>query len=73
MPDAIVVQVFHLIHGHNLEGALEISPGVYVGGDAAAVKAVGEGLLPANDFKFFSGACIWEGDELQKEIDKGAW
>jgi hypothetical protein len=34
------MQVFHILHGHNLEGAVEVAPGVYVGGEAAAVKAV---------------------------------
>jgi hypothetical protein len=39
---ACVLQVFHILHGHNLEGAEELAPGVYVGGEAAAVKAVGD-------------------------------
>jgi hypothetical protein len=33
----------------------------------------GGGLIPADNFKFFCGAMVWEGSELQQEIDKGAW
>jgi hypothetical protein len=47
--------------------------GVYTGGEAAAVSAVGQGMLPAVDFKFFAGALVWQDNELQREIDKGAW
>lgn len=66
-------QVFHVLHGHNLEGSLEVAPGVYVGGEAAAVTAVRERLIPAADFKFYCGAMVWEGNELQEQIKKGAW
>ncbi|KAF6253736.1 hypothetical protein COO60DRAFT_1545112 [Scenedesmus sp. NREL 46B-D3] len=65
--------VFHILHGHNLEGAVEVAPGVYVGGEAAAVKAAGGGLIPTDNFKFFCGAMVWEGSELQQEVARGAW
>uniref|UniRef100_A0A383VTF1 YqgE/AlgH family protein n=1 Tax=Tetradesmus obliquus TaxID=3088 RepID=A0A383VTF1_TETOB len=65
--------VFHILHGHNLEGSVALAPGVYVGGEAAAVKAVAGGLIAADNFKFFCGAMVWEGSELQQEIDKGKW
>lgn len=69
----MLLQVFHVVHGHNLEGAMEVVPGVYVGGETAAVNAVRDGLIPVGDFKFFSGAMVWARDELQREIDQGAW
>jgi len=47
--------------------------GVYTGGEAAAVQAVKDGLLPSGDFKFFAGALVWQDSELQQELDKGAW
>jgi putative AlgH/UPF0301 family transcriptional regulator len=34
---------------------------------------VNDGLIPADNFKFFSGNMGWEAGELQREIDKGAW
>lgn len=47
--------------------------GVYTGGEAAAVQAVRQERLPAVDFKFFAGALVWQDDELQREVNKGAW
>lgn len=47
--------------------------GVYTGGEAAAVQAVQQGLLPASDFKFFAGAVMWLDGELEKELNQGAW
>lgn len=47
--------------------------GVYTGGEAAAVQAVRQEELPATDFKFYAGALVWQDDELQREVDKGAW
>jgi hypothetical protein len=46
---------------------------VYTGGEASAVSSVVAGQLPAVDFKFFAGALVWQDDELQQELDKGAW
>lgn len=48
-------------------------PGVYHGGERAAVKAVQGGLLSQESFKFFAGALVWEGNQLQEEVDRGAW
>lgn len=47
--------------------------GVYTGGDAAAVQAVKTGGLTAAEFKFFAGALVWQDNQLQQELDKGAW
>lgn len=91
------------------QGAVEVVPGIYHGGEAAAVAAVRNGQLPAGSFKFFCGvswsakgsddcvrlgwrmarphevsmlvpllltalqAMVWQGNELQREIDRGAW
>ena len=66
--------MLHVMHGHRqLEGAVEIVPGVFLGGEAAATDAVRTGALTAATFKFFSGALVWGPGQLQAEVDKGAW
>ncbi|GAX79802.1 hypothetical protein CEUSTIGMA_g7242.t1 [Chlamydomonas eustigma] len=66
-------QVIHLLHGHPLPGAQEVVPGIFMGGELAAAKEVGEGRLRAEDFRFFAGALVWDEGELDKEAEKGCW
>lgn len=49
-----------MLHGYDLPRSVEIVPGVYVGGEAAALSLVaprgsGEGGPEPDEFKFFSG------------------
>jgi glucose-6-phosphate 1-epimerase/putative transcriptional regulator len=66
-------QIIHIMHGFRLERAVEVVPGVFVGGEAAATGEVQARRLPAEPFKFFAGAVVWEGGQLQQEVDDGAW
>ncbi|KAG2485122.1 hypothetical protein HYH03_016109 [Edaphochlamys debaryana] len=66
-------QVIHLMHGHRLEGSVQVCPGVFLAGEAAATSAVEGGRLPAADFKFFAGALTWGPGELEAQVAAGAW
>jgi putative AlgH/UPF0301 family transcriptional regulator len=67
------VQVFQLLHGHPLEGSVEVVPGVRLGGEAAAVAEVAAGNLSAADFRFFSGAMVWGPGQLDAQVQQGVW
>jgi len=67
-------EVVHLIHGHKrLEGAQEIVPGIYCGGERAALQAVSAGELKGNDFRFFAGCMFWEPGQLAQEVASAGW
>jgi len=65
--------VIHLIHGHRLPKAVEVVPGVFMGGEVAAAEEVCEGRLPAEDFRFFAGAVVFDAGEVDRQAKSGAW
>jgi putative AlgH/UPF0301 family transcriptional regulator len=67
------VQVFQLLHGHPLDGSVEVVPGVRLGGEAAAVAEVAAGKVSAADFRFFSGAMVWGPGQLDAQVQQGVW
>lgn len=69
----VAQQVLHLLHPHRLEGSQELVPGVFLGGEAAATRAVLAGELDPLDFKFFAGATLWESGQAEREVAQGAW
>lgn len=66
-------QMVHLLHGQVLPRAVEVVPGVFMGGDAGASDAVSKGLATPEQFKFFAGAVVWDEGQLQMEVDMGVW
>ena len=61
-----------MIHGEpELPGARPIGRGCYVGGVASAVRAVEEGALPPDRFKFFFKTVEWLPNQLQMQVDAG--
>ncbi|KAJ9532343.1 hypothetical protein QJQ45_010360 [Haematococcus lacustris] len=48
-------QVVHLMHPHPLPKAVQVVPGIFLGGEATAAEEVAAGRLAADSFKFFSG------------------
>ena len=61
-----------MIHGEpELPGAREVGRGVYMGGVASAVRAVEEGALPPDRFKFFYKTVEFLPDQLQAQVDSG--
>jgi putative transcriptional regulator len=73
MHPAAMLQIIHIMHGHRLHEAAEVVPGVFVGGEEAATDEVQDGRMDPSQFKFFSGAVVWDAGQLQQEIDDGAW
>ncbi|KAG1668845.1 hypothetical protein FOA52_004940 [Chlamydomonas sp. UWO 241] len=66
--------VIHVVHGHGgLEGAIEIVPGIFTGGEVAASAAVADGDHIAEDFRFHAGAVVWDRGELDAQAAQGAW
>ena len=43
-----------MLHGQPLARAVEVVPGVWVGGEAAAAEMVESGKMRADDFRFFA-------------------
>lgn len=66
-------QSMYFLHGHDLPGAEEIMPGVFMGGLDAAAEEVLKGTLPASDFRFFVGRVDWQPGTLEKEVEGGLW
>jgi putative transcriptional regulator len=69
----VAQQVLHLLHGHRIDGAQQLVPGVFLGGERDATARVGKGELDPAAFKFFAGATLWEAGALERECAKGAW
>lgn len=63
----------HVMHGHRLEGAEEVVPGIFMGGLEAAAREVREGRLTPMDFRFFVGRVEWLPGKLGVEVEKREW
>ncbi|CAI7911455.1 unnamed protein product [Closterium sp. NIES-53] len=63
----------YFMHGHDLPGAKEVMPGVFMGGLEAAAEQVLLGKMPSSDFRFFVGQVEWQPGKLQEEVDAGLW
>jgi putative transcriptional regulator len=64
------------LHGRaDVEGSVEVLPGVYLGGyDSACelVKQDAEACGP-DEFKFFARYCGWAPGQLESECERGVW
>ena len=61
-----------MLHGeHELPGARDVGRGVYVGGVSNAARAVAEGALPPDRFKFFYKSVEWLPRQLEGQIGAG--
>jgi putative transcriptional regulator len=72
------VQKENLYFVHNkgdlLPTAIELSPGLYWGGDIEKVKMlITMGLITEKDIKFFLGYSGWGKYQLEGEIDEKSW
>ena len=66
----------HFIHriGDLIEGSIEITNGIFWGGDIEQVNLLlKEGKATAADFKFFIGYSGWGAFQLEIEMDQKAW
>jgi len=63
-----------MVHGEfELPGAVEVGQGVYTGGVDAALRAVTEGALPPDRFKFFYKSVEWLPNALPVAITSGTF
>ena len=61
-----------MVHGEfELPGAKEVGRGVYIGGVANAMRAVEEGALPPDRFKFFFKTVEWLPGQLSEQVEAG--
>jgi putative transcriptional regulator len=60
--------------GDLIEGALEVCPGVYWGGDFIKLKFLMEnGVVRDENVKFFIGYSGWSKGQLSEELESGDW
>jgi putative transcriptional regulator len=66
----------HYIHnvGYLLEDSMEISQGLFWGGDFTKLKVlIREGLIKDENIRFFVGYSGWSSGQLADELDYGSW
>lgn len=66
--------LLHVLHGcPEVEGSMEIIPGVYAGGVESAAELVLQGRIDPSEFRLLAGYSGWEPYQLSEEIRQGAW
>lgn len=66
--------LLHVLHGcREVEGSMEIVPGVYAGGVESAADLVLQGRIDPSEFRLLAGYSGWEPYQLSEEIRQGAW
>ena len=57
-----------------IEGSIEVVDGVCMGGDfESVVRLLKDGVLSADEIRFFIGYAGWSGSQLQDEIQSRSW
>ncbi len=66
----------HYLHnlGNQLEGSIEIFPGIYWGGDFETLRSmIALGQVDPSDIRFLLGYSGWGPGQLQDEVDEKSW
>lgn len=72
----VETDIVNFIHraGNLIEGGLEISSGIYWGGNFETLKLLAEAnKLKPEDFIFFLGYSGWSGGQLDDELKENTW
>lgn len=72
----VQLDTLHFLHkyGSDIPGALEITPGIFWGGEIEGLQVLLEEQKPtASDLRFFLGYAGWTDGQLEDEIDSGGW
>ena len=60
--------------GERLPGALEVLPGLYIGGDYdTLIRTIADDVSLSGQIRFYLGYSGWSAGQLSKEIDLKAW
>lgn len=60
--------------GEELPGALEVLPGIFVGGDYNVLSdLLASGRNPQGEIRFYLGYSGWTSGQLDREVQVGAW
>ncbi len=76
MGGPVAVDSVHYLHnvGDMLDNSLEVSPGVYWGGDFEKLKFLMENkVIKDNNIKFFVGYSGWSEGQLAEEMKEDSW
>ncbi|MBN2664201.1 MAG: YqgE/AlgH family protein [Bacteroidales bacterium] len=64
----------HTLDNNKLDGAIEILPGLYWGGEFEKLKEkLIKGEISFNDVRFFAGYSGWIPNQLENEIKQNSW
>lgn len=72
----VATDTIHYLHnvGNLLEDSIEVSQGVYWGGDFTKLKFLMENeLIKDDNIKFFVGYSGWSAGQLEEEMKEGSW
>ncbi len=72
----VATDTIHYIHniGTSLEGSVEVSDGVWWGGDFEELQfQILAGKIQAENIRFFVGYSGWETGQLEAEMELGSW
>lgn len=72
----VQMDTVHYLHnvGNLLEESIEVSQGVYWGGDFEKLKfLVAQGLIKPHQIRFFVGYAGWSEGQLDDELNYGSW
>lgn len=66
----------HFLHamGDYISNGIEVSPGIFWGGNFETLKILmAKNLIPENKIKFFMGYAGWGTGQLENEIEQNSW